>query len=237
MRHQFQQSAFSRLIASTLRISSARWRQRLRWGLAGAIAALSLWLLFTWGALRSASTDSVDAYLVLGGSIRREIYVAQQIAHSSQIPVLISAGSPDPCIRIVFEREAAPIDQVWLEKCADSTFDNFFFSLPILSQWGVKKVKLVTSPTHLPRAQWMAQIILGSHGIWVEPDVVKEKGIPGNRETYLKTTLDISRSLLWALISQVYTPQCSDVVHLSDVDLAVWRRQGFKCEHQAGIDS
>ena len=229
-------SAFSRRIAPIFQIVSVRWRQRLRWGLTGAIAALTLWLVFTWGALRLASTAPVDAYLVLGGSIRREIYAAQQIVRSSQIPVLISAGSQDPCIRIVFEREAAPIDQVWLEKCADSTFENFFFTLPILRQWGVKKVKLVTSPTHLPRAQWMAQIILGAHGIWVEPDIVEETGIPGNQETTLKTTLDISRSLLWALISQVYTPRCSDVIHLPEVDLAVWRRQGFKCEHQAGID-
>ncbi len=202
----------------------------------GAISLLSLWVALTWGALQSASTAPVDAYLVLGGSIRREIYVAQQITHSPQIPVLISAGSQDPCIRIVFERETAPIDQVWLEKCADSTFNNFFFALPILRQWGAQKVKLVTSPTHLPRAQWMAQIILGAHGIWVEPDIVEEKGIPGNQESALKTTLDISRSLLWALISQIYTPHCSDMVHLPEVDLAVWRTQGFKCEHQAGIN-
>ena len=202
----------------------------------GAIAALAGLFLLNWVTLKSASNAPVDAYLVLGGSIRREIHVAQQIAYSPQANILISTGSEDPCIRIIFEREQAPINQVWLEKCANSTFGNFYFGLPILRQWGVRKVRLVTSPTHLPRAQWMAQIILGAHGIWVEPDIIAEKGVPGNRETALKTSLDISRSLLWALISQIYTPRCSKVVHLPKVDMAVWRQKGFKCEHQAGID-
>ncbi|MCG8368001.1 MAG: YdcF family protein [Pseudanabaenales cyanobacterium] len=236
MRNQRRPSALSRRIVSGLLFCSTHWSRRLRWGLAGAIVALAIWFLINWLTLKLASTAPVDAYLVLGGSIRREIYVAQQIAYSPQTSVLISSGSQAPCIRIVFEREAAPINQVWLEKCADSTFDNFFFGLPILRQWGVRKVRLVTSPSHLPRAQWMAQIILGTHGIWVEPDIVEEKGVPGNQETSLKTTLDVTRSLFWALISQIYTPKCSEVAHLPEVDLEVWRQQGFKCEHQAGID-
>lgn len=105
--------------------------------------------------------------------------------------------------------------------------------MPILRQWGVKKIKLVTSPTHLPRYQWMAPIIFGAHGIWVGFEIVEEKGIPGNREYPLKTGLDVTRSLLWALISQVLQPQCYSVIPLVDVDLPTWRQQGFKCERVA----
>ena len=66
--------------------------------------------------------------------------------------------------------------------------------------------------------------------------MVEEIGVPGNQESALKTTLDIGRSLGWALVSQFYHPVCSRVVSLTDVDMEQWRQQGFKCEHQAGIE-
>ena len=82
----------------------------------------------------------------------------------------------------------------------------------------------------------LARILFGAQGIWVEPLVVDEIGIPGNQETRLKTALDVGRSLLWAIVAQVYKPACSQLVPLTAVDLDLWRQQGFKCEHQAGIE-
>jgi uncharacterized SAM-binding protein YcdF (DUF218 family) len=191
------------------------------------IKALTLW---------SAASAPVDTFFVLGGSIRREIYVAQLAKQHPDTRVLISQGSKDPCILQLFQRENAPIPQVWLEKCAKSTFENFYFNIPILHQWGVRKVKLITSPTHMPRAQWLARILLGAHGIWVETDLVEEQGIPGNRESWLKTGLDVARSVIWAGLSQVIHPRCSEVIPLSSVDLEAWRSSGFKCERQGGLD-
>ncbi|NEO96762.1 MAG: YdcF family protein, partial [Moorea sp. SIO3G5] len=98
-------------------------------------------------------------------------------------------------------------------------------------------VQLITSGTHLPRAQWMGQILLGAHGIWVDTELVQEKGIPGNLESPLKTGIDIARSLVWALLSQVIQPRCSDLIQLTDVDMKAWRESGFKCERQGGISS
>jgi hypothetical protein len=185
--------------------------------------------------LQAAASAPIEAFLVLGGSIRREIYVAQLAQQHPEARVLISQGSSDPCILLIFQREKAPLHQVWLEKCADSTFDNFYFNIPILRRWGVRKVKLITSPTHLPRAKWMAQILLGAQGIWVEPDIVQEQGIPGNRETAFKTVIDITRSLIWALLSQVIQPKCPKFIPLSGVNLEDWRKLGFKCEYQGGV--
>ncbi|MBD2446598.1 YdcF family protein [Nostoc sp. FACHB-152] len=193
------------------------------------------WLIFTTITLVSASSRPVDALFVLGGSIRREIYVAQQTKQNPQIPILISSGSPDPCIWLIFQREAAALQNVWLENCADSTFDNFYYGIPILRRWGVHKVKLISSPSHFPRAKWMAQILFGAHGIWIEPEVVQEKGRPGNREFGWKTGFDIARSLIWAVLSQVSQPQCSHITKLTDVDMEAWQRQGFKCERQGGV--
>lgn len=184
---------------------------------------------------RSAAAP-VSAFLVLGGSIQREIYVAELVKRSPQVPVLISQGSPEPCIWSIFERTAAPMQKVWLEKCADSTFGNFYYSLPILKQWQVRKIKLLTSQSHLPRAQWLAQILLGAHGIWVETEIVPEQGIPGNQESMLKTGLDVFRSLGWAVVSQVYTPKCTAVLPLTQVNMATWQQQGFHCEHQGQVE-
>lgn len=215
-----------------LRLSRSRL---LLAGIVGLCLIIGGWWLHNTATLRSASQQPVGAFLVLGGSITREIYVAELAKQYPQTPILISKGSLDPCILLIFQRANAPMQNVWLEKCADSTFGNFYFSLPILQQWQVHNVKLITSPTHLPRAKWLAQIVLGSHGIWVEPELVKETGIPGNRESRLSTTLDVTRGFFWAVVSQFYSPKCTDITPLSTVNLQAWKLKGFKCERQANL--
>ena len=212
-------------------------RRSLKLVLLLSLSLLSLSLLFNilWKLPQNAK-QPVDAFFVLGGSINREIYVAKLAKQQPDIPILISHGSDDPCIFLIFQREQAPLEQVWLEKCAESTFGNFWFSLPILTEWNVHKVKLITSATHLPRAQWLAKILLGSHGISTELTLAREKGIPGNRESVGKTGLDLVRSLFWALGSQVIQPSCSQVYKLSDLDLQSWQEKGFTCERQAELD-
>lgn len=206
-----------------------------RFWIAGMGIFLVVWLSINTLTLLSRADSPVDAFCVLGGSIRREIYVAQLAKQHPQTPILISQGSKDPCIWLIFHRENAPLERVVLEKCANSTFSNFYYGLPILQKWGVRKVKLITSSSHLPRAEWMAKIILGASGIWVEPDIVTEQGIPGNGESLLKTGLDLTRSLVWAVLSQVYQPKCPNLTKLADVDMQYWQVRGFHCEHQANL--
>ncbi|MDY6939972.1 MAG: YdcF family protein, partial [Cyanobacteriota bacterium] len=200
-----------------------RKSRRLQFIISVAIALVLTLAVSSALRLRDAATGNVDAFLVLGGSIQREIHVARLATQYPDIPILISKGSDDPCILLIFDRERAEIDNVWLENCANSTFGNFYFTQPILQQWGVRRLKLITSPTHLPRAKWLAQIILGSHGIWVETDLVDETGVPGNRESLPKTLVDTLRGLVWAGISQVYAPTCNDLKPLSAVNLDEWR--------------
>ena len=203
----------------------------------GLFLAVAIATLVTFSNLWRFSRGPTDAYLVLGGSIRREMHMAQLAStFSTPSPILISAGSVDPCIRLLFEQAGAALEQVWLEHCAESTFGNFVYSVPMLERWGAHHVTLVTSGSHTRRAVMLARILFGARGIWVEPLIVDEVGIPGNQETVLKTTLDISRSLLWAVVAQVHKPTCDRVIPLAAVDLEQWRQQGFKCEHQAGIE-
>ncbi|MEH1906667.1 YdcF family protein [Nostoc sp.] len=201
----------------------------------GLYLVLGAWLIFTTITLVFAYSQPVDAFFVLGGSIRREIYVAQQAKQYPQTPILISHGSPDPCIRLIFQPELVDLQNVWLEKCANSTFENFYYGIPILRHWGVHKVMLITSSSHLPRAKWMAQILFGAHGIWVESEIVQELGVPGNHESWPKTALDLTRSLFWAFLSQIIQPQCSNVTRLTEVDMQAWENRGFHCEHQGGV--
>jgi uncharacterized SAM-binding protein YcdF (DUF218 family) len=217
------------------RIQMSGLRYPFRSAILLVCAVVSIWLLTVAVDLKLAAAKPTDTYFVLGGSIKREIYVAELSRQNPEIPILISQGSADPCILLIFERAQALVNNVWLEKCADSTFHNFFFSIPILRQWGVHRVKLITSITHLPRAKWMAQILFGAHGIWVDLAIAPEEGVPGNQESWLKTGLDVSRSLLWAVIGQFYQPHCLDVTLLSEVNLKDWQAKGFQCEHQGNL--
>ena len=183
------------------------------------------------------SQKPVDGILILGGSIKREIYAAELARQFPQIPIIISQGSEAPCIQLIFQREQAPIEQVWLEKCAQSTFDNFFFGVPLLTERNVHKVKLVTSESHLPRAKWLSQIHLGAKGIAVQVDIVEETGIPGNRESFVKTWLDVSRSIVWTVVSQFVSPHCPNVIPLREVNLSEWYQKGFECERQGHVSS
>ena len=188
------------------------------------------WFRNLHSTLAQSAKEPVGVILVLGGSIHREIYAAELAKTNPTIPILISEGSPPPCIWLIFQKAGVPFDQVFLEKCARSTFDNFKFSLSILQSWQVKKVKVITSSSHLPRAQWLGQIMLGSHGIWVEIEVAKHPGRPGNKEVWFKTIVDLIRATFWAIVSQFNLPQCSAVIPLSSVDIQFWYENSFKCE-------
>ena len=193
---------------------------------------LIIWLGINWWRLQNASLGKIDAFLVLGGGIHREIYAAQVAIANPTTPILISQGSADPCIWMMFQLQQAPIEKVWLEKCARSTFDNFYFSIPILKQWRVRKIKLITSISHTPRALWMAKIILGAQGIWVEPDIIPDVVAPGNKEEDWKTAIDLGRSLGWAALSQFHNPVCNEIIPLTEVKFTDWQEMGFRCERR-----
>lgn len=223
-------------VNSRNRFAIKRLQRLIGLGLLSSIVLLFSLLLINVLKLPTAASGPVDAFFVLGGTLRREIHVADLAKQYPETRILISQGSKDPCNLLVFQRAKAPIHQVWLERCADSTFDNFYFNISLLQQWRVRKVRLITSTSHVPRAKWMAQILLGAHGIWVEPDITADWGIPKHPEFPLKTGLDVARSLVWALLSQVIQPQCSKVMPLSVVDVEAWRKRGrLKCEPQSGL--
>ncbi|MEA5418754.1 YdcF family protein [Spirulina sp. CCNP1310] len=207
--------------------------QSLRYLLLGLLLTFSLALSLR---LIQGANQPMDTVLVLGGSIRREMVAAQQAKVNPEQRILISSGSPPPCTFLVFAREGSLSDRIWLETCARSTFENFYYSTPILHRWGSRHVQLLTSPSHLPRALWLARIHLGIQGIWVSLKPVDETGVPGNQETLMKTILDVGRSLLWAVVSLGIKPECDRTLPLITIDLDAAIATGFHCEHQGEIE-
>ncbi|TVQ52368.1 MAG: YdcF family protein [Spirulina sp. DLM2.Bin59] len=185
--------------------------------------------------LAQGAGQPIDTVFVLGGSIRREMVAAEGAKTHPERRILISSGSPPPCTFLVFAREQSLSDRIWLETCARSTFENFYYSTPILHRWGARHVQLLTSPSHLPRALWLARIHLGIQGIWVSLEPVEETGVPGNEETVVKTILDVGRSLLWAVVSLGVKPGCDRTFPLITVDINAAIATGFDCEHQGQI--
>jgi uncharacterized SAM-binding protein YcdF (DUF218 family) len=128
------------------------------------------------------------------------------------------------------------VEDIWLENCAQSTFDNYRYSVSTLKRWGSRHVRVVTSPSHLPRAEWLGRLMLGSHGLWIEMQLVSETGRPGNREYRLKTIADVGRAIAWAILSQVHTPTCKELTPLTAVTLPQSEQVGVKCERQANFE-
>jgi uncharacterized SAM-binding protein YcdF (DUF218 family) len=208
------------------------------------IVLLAIALRVGTGAIALARTADapVDTILVVGGSVRRELHAIERVRQHPEWQVLISRGSGLPCLRGLFERAQVPVARVWVERCARSTFGNFFYSVPILKRWGSRRVRLIDSGSHVMRALWMARIALGVEGIWVESDPASEVGVPGNRESRIKTVLDVTRTAAWAVVSPLLSrwdfPQCAQVVPLRSVDLdAACDRNALRCEHQADMKS
>ena len=94
---------------------------------------------------------------------------------------------------------------------------------------------MITSPTHIPRSRYLAYIHLGAQGMAIKMKIVKERGVPGNRESALKTALDVTRSLLWVFPAQLIHPSCSKVVNLPKIDWLGWEQKGYGCEKQLEI--
>lgn len=206
---------------------SSNWLRKL---LLLSSLVLLAWLSATLFSLWQASKQPSKVYFVLGGNNDREIRAAELVALHPQMRTLISSGSADPCIWNAFSRANAPKENVWLEKCADSTFGNMYYCLPIIKSWHVNRITVIDSRCHLPRAKWLAQIIFTAHGIWTDFDIL-EDGFPAKPELDVKTCLDVIRACLWAVVSQFYYPQCHNVINLSKVDMNYWNQVGFHCAH------
>jgi uncharacterized SAM-binding protein YcdF (DUF218 family) len=153
--------------------------------------------------LVEAEKQPPSVIVVLGGGIRREQLAARLAQDHPQLRVIISSGSKVPCLYKVFTTDAGiPWEKVTVDLKATDTLTNFTATLPYLQQAKDRKVWLVATDGHLPRARLLAGIIWGSQGIAMEPVVLKGEG---NEESIFKTGMDTTRALLWLGLREIST--------------------------------
>jgi uncharacterized SAM-binding protein YcdF (DUF218 family) len=139
-------------------------------------------------------TEPADAILVLGGSLERETFAAQFAREHATLPLWVSSGSNPEYAEWLYGEAGIPADRYHLDYRASDTVTNFTTLVEDLKGNGVDKVYLVTSSYHMRRARLIGDIVLGAHGIAVEPIVV-ESNLP--EESLSKALRDGARALVW----------------------------------------
>jgi uncharacterized SAM-binding protein YcdF (DUF218 family) len=180
---------------SQAQAKGGRWMRRL---VRLSLGLLALGLLVIVGRLYLGAREPPSAIVVLGGGIQRELHAADIARSRPQLSVIVSSGSPRPCLYGYFTEQAQVAwDRVTADYWATDTLTNFTATLPLLRRGGHRHVLLVTSESHLPRARLLASIVWGSHGIAFDPATVRGRT---NEESNLRTLADGARALLWVIV-------------------------------------
>lgn len=135
-----------------------------------------------------------EAVLVLGGSQQRERYAAKMARQHPDLPVIVSSGSPRWYAKKIFENRGISRDRVTLDYQAQDTVTNFTTLVDELQAQEIDSLYVVTSQNHMARARVVGEIVLGSHGITMEPKPVPTEYPP---EPFPKVMRDGARALLW----------------------------------------
>ena len=173
----------------------------------GLLCGSGVWLGRMWLRYQQALELPPDAIVVLGGGVPREIGAAQLALEYPDLDVYISTGSPEWCLRTIFEEQRG-IDydsRIVNDRRAGNTLTNFAAMAPLLSNGAPRKVVLVTDLGNWPRAERLGSIMLGSRGIAMVPATID--GIGSSRgESENKTQLQTGFALAWAAIGDWVLP-------------------------------
>lgn len=180
--------------------SPARPRTRRRLALYAVTAAVIMVIAGQSLRLYGAAHQPLGAIVVLGGGIHRELAAARIATRIPYLPVIVSSGSPGPCVRHYFEElNGLEAERLVLDFRAGDTLTNFTATLPLLEAAGARRALVVTSQGHAPRALALAWIVWGSRGI--VPEAALVAGTPEG-ESATKTALDVLRGLAWLVAGE-----------------------------------
>ncbi len=140
-----------------------------------------------------------EAIFVLGGDETREHFAAKLAVEHPDLPVWVSGGSPESYAYHLFRDAGVERDRVNLDYQAVDTVTNFTSLVEDLEEQNIKSIYLVTSDTHMLRAQVIGKIVFGSRGI-----TMKSVPVPSNHqdEPLEKSIRDGARSLLWLVTGE-----------------------------------
>ncbi len=151
------------------------------------------------GVLISGYRKVNKAILVLGGAPNREIYGTIFALKNPNIPIWVSSGSPKEYSEEVFAKAGISSDRYILDYRATDTVTNFTTLVDEFKSRQITDVYVITDTFHMPRAQLIGNIVLGSRGIKMHP-VPIPKEMPQSsteREVANKSVRDGARSVLW----------------------------------------
>jgi uncharacterized SAM-binding protein YcdF (DUF218 family) len=163
-----------------------------------------------------------QAILVLGGNRNREEAAAYLARHHPELEIWVSSGELPDDARSIFQNTGVSLDRLHLDYRATDTVTNFTTLVPEFKQHQIQHVFLVTSDFHMPRAQTIATLVLGSQGITFTPIAVPSTE---PQESVARIVRDSGRSVLWIVtgrtgagVGQVLKnrfPQLSDQISSS----------------------
>eukprot|EP00928_Gymnodinium_smaydae_P064181 TRINITY_DN47590_c0_g1_i1.p1 TRINITY_DN47590_c0_g1~~TRINITY_DN47590_c0_g1_i1.p1 ORF type:complete len:220 (-),score=36.97 TRINITY_DN47590_c0_g1_i1:294-953(-) len=138
---------------------------------------------------------SVAAIVVLGGEPERDEYAVQLARESPAVSVFVSSPGADAQERYAsLERE----HRLHISWDAVDTVTNFSTLYQLLLRAGITRVRLVTSPYHMPRALAIGRIMLGAGEFVLDPQPVPH-GLEVPIEPSWKTWRDCKRAWIWRL--------------------------------------
>lgn len=140
---------------------------------------------------------SPQAILTLGGRWQRETYTARFALAHPTLPIWISSGlTPDKVLPMFYDLGIAD-NRLTLDYRAVDTVTNFTTLVADLQVRHIHHIYLITSDFHMARAEAIATIVLGSHGITFTPVPVISMEPP---ESGFRIARDMIRSWLWLVI-------------------------------------
>ena len=163
------------------------------------ILALAAFLLILLGtipiklAIASHQAPKPQAILMLGGGSDREKFTAQFAQNHPSLNIWVSSGVSCKQANKIFGAADIPEERVNLDYRAVTNFTSLVKDFEKLN---IKHLYLITSEFHLPRAEAIATIVLGSRGITFTPIPVPSQQ---PQETVLHISRDIFRSILWII--------------------------------------
>lgn len=145
-------------------------------------------------AIASYQAPEPQAILTLGGGGEREEFTAQFAKYYPSLEIWVSSGLPAQLARPIFRTAAIPDSRVHLDNRAVDTVTNFTSLVADFKRHHFQHLFLITSDFHMPRAQAIATIVLGSQGITFTPVTIpSEKPV----ESQFHILRDIVRAILW----------------------------------------
>jgi uncharacterized SAM-binding protein YcdF (DUF218 family) len=178
----------------------------------GGTIAIGIALGFFAGVVINALTPMHSAILVLGGATSREKFAAQFAQQHPDLPIWVSGGSPKEYSEDLFAKAGIARDRLHLDYRAVDTVTNFTTLVGDLKDNKITDVYVITDAYHMPRAQVIGSVVLGSRGIRMHPvpisshmEAYLSQHPQEQREQNHKYLRDGVRSVIWVITGSTLT--------------------------------